>query len=338
MNDALIQDILVQDSLIQGSLPQGFTQLTHEPEFNPAVHLQLEAPSDIFSLQDFGYDRATGLADSPVDFAATSVFRILSAEGAAALHQTAKALEPFATSNPRIERNVRGGVYRSKFLRDLCLCEDITQFLSEIAGLPLMPHTIPHQLGHMNFNPAKIGANVDKWHVDTLRFDYVMFVTDPTQYEGGQFQYFKGTKQEMAALKASGAEVPPEKIISPAMPGPGYAILQQGNLVVHQAKGLTKPGERISMVNGYVAADPAISDYSRYDQLCHADPEDVVTTEFSRHSALHATRLLEKAVLADGFHTDHGAKADKLEKAANILLDAAAQIRRGKQDMEHFGD
>ena len=78
----------------------------------------------------------------------------------------------------------------------------------------------------MNFNPAKIGANVDKWHVDTLRFDYVMFVTDPTQYEGGRFQYFKGTKQEMAELKASAAEIPPEKIISPHA-GSGYAVLNK---------------------------------------------------------------------------------------------------------------
>ena len=319
-------------------MPHGFTRLKDEPEFHPAQHFQLEAPTDIFTLSDFGYDAQTGLDDSPVNFAATSVFRILSAEGAAALHQTAKALEPFATSNPRIERNVRGGVYRSKFLRDLCLSEDVTKFMSEIAGLPLMPHTIPHQLGHMNFNPAKIGANVDKWHVDTLRFDYVMFVTDPTEYEGGQFQYFKGTKQEMAELKASGIAIPAEKIISPAMPGPGYAVFQQGNLVVHQAKGLTKPGERITMVNGYVAADPAIKDYSRYDQLCHADPEDVVTTEFSRHSALHAKRLLDAHVISDGFHTDHDAKAHQLEQAAHILLDAATQIRRGKQDMEHFGD
>ena len=62
----------------------------------------------------------------------------------------------------------------------------------------------------------------------------------------------------------------------------------------------------------------------------------MVTTEFSRHSALHAKRLLESGILSDGFHTDHSAKADQLEKAA-ILLDAATQIRRGKQDMEHFG-
>ena len=319
-------------------LPAGFERLENEPVFNPARHLQLEAPAETYSLQEFGYASDTGLDEAPVDFAATSIMRILSDEGAACLYETAKRLEPFATSNPRIERNVRGGVYRSQFLRDLCMSPDITAFLSEIAGIELMPHTISHQLGHMNFNPAKIGGNVDKWHVDTLRFDYVMFVTDPTKNEGGQFQYFKGTKQEMAALKEAGQPIPADKIISPDMPGPGYAILQQGNLVVHQAKGLTAVGERITMVNGYVAADPAIPDYSRYDQLCHADPEDVVSTEFSRHAALQAKRFLDQKIMSGGFDAGHQTKADQLEQAAAILMEAAGQIRKGKQDMEHFGD
>ena len=254
------------------------------------------------------------------------------------LYHTVKRLEEFATSNPRIERNVRGGVYRSKFLRDLCLSPDITEFLSDIVDLKLMPHTIPHQLGHLNFNPKDIGKNVDKWHVDTLRFDYVMFVTDPTKNQGGQFQYFKGTKEEMAALKKAGQEVPSERVISPAMPGPGYAVLQQGNLVVHQAKGLTAPGERITMVNGYVPYDPRFPDYSRYDQLCHADPEYVVTTEYSKHVAVQANRFLEQNLVQQNFGENPAEIAQNLEQAAKMLQLAVAQIRAGKGTMEHFGD
>ena len=69
--------------------------------------------------------------------------------------------------------------YRSKFLRDLCLSDEVSLFLSDIAGISLSPHTIPHQLGHINFNPLELEKNIDKWHVDTLTFDYVLFVTDP---------------------------------------------------------------------------------------------------------------------------------------------------------------
>ena len=318
-------------------LPSGYAALENEPEFDPAIHLALEKPETLYSLSDLGYTGET-LESAPAKFAATSVFRVLSAEGAETLYHTVKRLEEFATSNPRIERNVRGGVYRSKFLRDLCLSPDITEFLSDIVGLKLMPHTIPHQLGHLNFNPKDIGKNVDKWHVDTLRFDYVMFVTDPTKNRGGQFQYFKGTKEEMAALKNAGQEVPADRVISPTMPGPGYAILQQGNLVVHQAKGLTAPGERITMVNGYVPHDPRFPDYSRYDQLCHADPEDVVTTEYSKHIAVQANRFLEQNLVQQKFGENPANIAQDLEEAAEMLQFAAAQIRAGKGTMEHFGD
>ena len=74
---------------------------------------------------------------------------------------------------------VRGGAYQSRFLRDLCLSPDVAEWISEICGAAMVPHSIPHQLGHLNYNPLKLGENVDKWHVDTLRVDYVMFVTDP---------------------------------------------------------------------------------------------------------------------------------------------------------------
>ena len=142
----------------------------------------------------------------------------------------------------------------------------------------------------------------------------------------------------MAALKKAGQEVPSERIISPAMPGPGYAVLQQGNLVVHQAKELTAPGESITMVNGYVPYDPDFPDYSRYDQLCHADPEDVVTKEYSKHVAVQTNRYLEQNLVQQGFAEDPADIVQNLEKAAEMVQLAAAQIRARKGTIEHFGD
>lgn len=319
-------------------LPAGFERLADEPEFVPARHLALERPDRLISLAELGYS-AEEIAACPTDFAATSVFRVLSAEGVACLYDVIKRMEPFARKNPRIERCLRGGVYRSKFLRDLCLSEDVAEFLSEIAGVALAPHTTPHQLGHVNFNPLEPGLNVDKWHADTLRFDYVMFVTDPKAVIGGAFQYFRGTKAEMAAMRSAGGEVPANRIIAPKMPGPGYAILQQGNMVVHRAKGLEAPGERITMVNGYIPADPATPDYLRYDQLLFADPPHVVTSEFTRHVAYRGRQLLDAELAATTFSDDRLAHAERLERAARLLADAAAEIRAADEaEMEHFGE
>ena len=318
--------------LYDAQLPSGFSWLEKEPDFVPARHLALEAPSLVETLTDFGY-AADEIAQCPSDFAVSSIFRVLSTEGAACLLDVCRQLSAYTSSNARIERNCRGGIYRSKFLRDLCLSPDVTAFMSHIAGAALMPHTIAHQLGHLNYNPHQVGKNVDKWHVDTLRYDYVMFVTDPKLHVGGEFQYFKGTKHEMAAFKKAGIDVPKERIISPAMPGPGYAVMQQGNMVVHQAKGLQEEGERITMVNGYVAADARIEDFTRYDQLKLVDPADVSTTEFARHHAALAERLVTQA----GFTTDDEVHIANLREAARRLTAVADEIEQtGDVEIDHY--
>ena len=42
-------------------------------------------------------------------------------------------------------------------------------------------------------------------------------------------------------IKKNNKEIPLNKIISPEIPGPGYAVFQQGKHVVHRATGLTSP-------------------------------------------------------------------------------------------------
>jgi len=174
--------------------PEGYFLLEGEPLFDPKIHLQLEPPGQVVSLEEFGYS-AEEIATCPSNFAVTDVFRILSHEGSVCLYKACKTLEEFAKTMPRgTARRCRGGAYRSRFLRDLCLSKDVCDFMSNIGGVQLMPHTMPHQLGHLNFAPTDStvdSGNIDKWHVDTLRYDYVMFVTDPKSHKGGQFQYFK---------------------------------------------------------------------------------------------------------------------------------------------------
>ena len=110
-------------------------------------------------------------------------------------------------------------------------------------------------------------------------------------------------------------------------------------MVVHQAKGLTAPGERITMVNGYIPRNPDFPDYTRYDQLTFADPSHVVTTEYSRHIAMQGQRLLEESIVTEGFSEDKSAYVEKLRKAAEMLNSAADQIAHSDAaTMEHFGD
>ena len=107
----------------------------------------------------------------------------------------------------------------------------------------MAPHSIPHQLGHLNYNPLKLGENVDKWHVDTLRIDYVMFVTDPNAGRRRRVPVFHGDQARSRRRCIAPGEKPcrPDRTIAPRLPGPGYAVLQQGNMVVHRA---TRPAAR----------------------------------------------------------------------------------------------
>ena len=141
---------------IQNNKPKGFPSIKSEPVFNPNTDLQLEKPRQVTNLATLGYSKKE-LKDLSTDFAFSSPTRILSDEGVGKLYEVVKLLEPFAKSSERIPRMVRGGVYQSKYLRDFSLSKDITNFFSEITKVKLQPHTIPHQLGHINYNPIKKG-------------------------------------------------------------------------------------------------------------------------------------------------------------------------------------
>ena len=321
-----------------GTHPEGFPLLDSEPAFDPARHLAIEMPQTRVTLAEFGYSEAE-IAECPTDLAVTSAFRILSDEGAASMQEVAQSLSSYTRSIERISRMVRGGVYQSKFLRDLCTAPELTEAISALCGTPVFPHTMPHQLGHLNYNPMEVGENVDKWHADTLRIDFVMFVTDPAAVDGGEFQYFHGTKHEVADLKAAGQPLPAEKVISPHVPGPGYAVLQQGNMVVHRAKGLSAPGERITMVNGYVPAEVAFPDFTRFDQLYLVDPANIAASEYARHVAWMGNEALKAQLREFDFSEDRAGFAQNLEQVAAMLSGAAKELRAaGERPMEHFGD
>ena len=148
----------------------GYEPIADDPEFVPSRHLALEPPEHVYTLQEFGYgDEVMGTTPTPV--AATSCFRVLSDEGVAALYHVCKQLESFTTSNPRISRNTRGGVYRSRFLRELSLDSSVVEHLSTIMQTRLLPLPMPHQMAHLNYQPLTPGENVDKWHYDTLQVD-----------------------------------------------------------------------------------------------------------------------------------------------------------------------
>ena len=202
--------MLADDLPFPSTRPQGYEPLGDEPVFDPKRHLALEPPSKSWTLNDFGYSKEeTGTCASQIAIAGP--IRLLSEQGAEAARAVAAALRGSRQTSDRTANYLAGGVYRSRFLRDLCNCPQVTAFLSDVAGCELLPHSMPSQQLYINYAPDDLGKAVDTWHTDSIGFDCVILATDPATFSGGQFQFFRGTRQEAASL----LETRPEELTAP---------------------------------------------------------------------------------------------------------------------------
>ena len=317
--------------------PEGYDRIANDPVFHPERHLALEEPAEILMLADLGYsDDEIATKATPV--AASTPFRLLSDEGAEIMLDIARTLKVHAKpAGDRIENVVRGGCYQSQWLRDLCMSQEICDHLQKIYGIEVAPHAMPLHLGHMNFEPRDINTSIDKWHHDTLPLDFVMAVTDPAKVDGGRFEYFLGTKHEMAEMAARGETPPRERTVAPEFAGPGYAIALHGDMVVHRAGPLFSQCERISMVNGYVATDTARDEQSRSRDLIVVDDPEVLYTEWAKYAAWRAHGRLGTLLDELDFTSDHEAVAAELEHAIVDVQRAIDEMREQKQEISHYG-
>ena len=318
------------------TLPDGYHYIDNEPNYDPNIHLALEFPKDSHNLHDLGYSQEE-IDKCPTDYGVSGVTRLLSDEGVRVLMQTAQSLRKYSSSGgERIQHLLRGCVYRSKFLRDLCLCPKVSEFLSQIYGIPVAPHSIPLHLGHFNFAPDDLTRAVDKWHIDTIGFDYVMMVSDPNQQVGGRFQYFLGTKKEIQEIKDNNQSIPEDRIISPEFPGPGYIIVMQGNMVVHRGAKLEQPFDRVTMVNGYVPLDLDSVDPSRFFDLKTVDPHQLLFPEWARHKAWLSKGKLNRIIEELPFTDDRELIINKLKSAIEDVETAIKDLSDSSDGEQNF--
>jgi len=321
--------------------PPHVKRVLDEPRFDARRHLALTWPERIWTLEEFGYD-AAARARTPSPVAVTSPFRVLSDEGARVLEAVLQDLkaDKYISTGKRLSVFLSGGVYRARFLRELVTAPELVEHFSRIAGTPLAPHTLPQFLAYVNYAPDDPKQAVDNWHVDSLGFDAVMMVNDPAKLKGGRFQYFRGSHQEAAALVGAADEqaltqgytqdLPADRVVSVDFPGPGWAVFMQGDHVFHRAGQLDEPGDRITLVPGYVARDLAFPERTKTRWMqAWADPHIMV--EVTRHAAWlgreKLARLIDEVRFAD-MH-DRLKLAEQLEAAVADVLKVAKEMRDG---------
>ena len=318
------------------SLPNGYEWFTDEVAFDPERHLALTEPEEVVTLADLGYSQ-DAIAETATAMAISTPFRLLSDEGADMMLATARRLRAYRRQGGnRIENVVRGGIFRSRWLRDLCMSTEVSSHLSRIYGSDVAPHPMGVHLGHLNYEPSEINTAVDKWHHDTLPLDYVMSVTDPTNTPGGRFEYFVGTKDEAAELRASGTTPSSDRVVAPDLPGPGWVVALHGNMVVHRGGALTEKAERITMVNGYVSLDPDVDIQSRSVDLMAIDDPEVLYYDWTRYAAWRAKAKLQAIIDEVDFGLEPTRGAELLQAAVADVVTAAQEMQGPARDAEHY--
>ena len=277
-------------------IPKDYEMLVDEPVYDPAIHLAPDESEGVVteSLADFGYsqDEIT-LCPSPI--AVGGPFRVFSKEGIRATTAVLSRLRSTAESDTgnRAPNYVAGGVYKSKFLRDLSNCTVLAERVSTIMGTPLGAHSIPHQQLYINFAPEDVTKAVDNWHIDSIDYDIVILLEDPDTFEGGKFQYFRGTDHEAAEIFGTETdelplgfadELPENQVVSAAKTQGGEAVCMQGAKVVHRAQKLAKAAERTTLVISYVPLDVKFRDQNNLQRIIEWDHSGTAA-ELARHCA-----------------------------------------------------
>ena len=319
-------------------VPPGVGVLDDEPEFIPAIHLQLEPARGVYKLDAFGYSEQE-LSKCPSNVALAGPFRILSDEGAAAMVDVSRRLEVFKGRSERIAAMVRYPAYRSRFIRDLARNLDVAAFVGEQLEAKIVPHSlIGIALAHFNYAPDKLGEPVDHWHHDIVGIDYVMAASDPRELDGGRFEFFTGTKDEAKALQEGGSPLPEDRVVPVEYPGPGWAIVQQGNMVVHRAAPLRTLAERTSFLVCYVPADIDLPEANVIRDYTTMDPDHIIYPEWARHKAWLARAKIDRLLEELPFTSDRQTLIAALEDVRAELDVAIEDIRdESKSYLHRYG-
>lgn len=312
-----------------GQRPPEYIKLENEPEFHAGTHLQLEQPSEVHSLTRLGY-RDEDVSNCPSDFGVSSAFRILSEEGLAVMRDICLKMYDnrnisVGTGVNRLGSYVRGAGYRSKFIRDFCDSPELAEHLSGLAGVRLARHSVPAVACGVNYAPEDITRAVDSWHTDSVAFDIVMMLSDPGLIEGGEFQYFAGTKMEgsdllgIAGEEGKDAELPEDRIVTIPFPAAGYGFMQQGNMIFHRACRLKRKAERMTMIPSFVVVPPHAPDATNSVNMAGWD-DPGLAAELTRHEAWRASARLSELVDHVSLHDSPKRLFDDLDAALAPLL------------------
>ena len=320
--------------------PTTYSVLDDEPEFDAERHLALEMPEDIITLETLGYDKSVR-EQSPSQFAVTGAFSVLSPAGVEAAKRVSVALkEELLTENDPEAAYIksRGSAYRSRFFRSLWHCPRLLEFFSDMTGTTLVAHPLSSVGVVVIYAPRDPGKTNQGWHLDSLGgLTNLVTLNEPDTLQGGGFQYFHGTREEVEVVMGTSAEslrksvgqrteLPAENIVTVNYPRAGHGVLVQGNLVLHRGEPLRAAGERMVFGTAFIAEDVDYPDVNHWREISTWN-SPTMKSEYARHKAWRAKQLLERVseVAVDGDRED---LRQAIELAKNELTSASEALEQ----------
>ena len=305
--------------------------------FDPTIHLQLEMPTHVkdlnFANVPFPYSPEEAVKKG--GFAYSMPFRCLSEEGvrqarAAVDNARAKYCAPgehqIGKGNARATHFARGVGYTSQWMRDFTYDRSVTNLLSDIAREKLWPHTMTMSVGHTNVGQVATGKPVDKWHIDSTDYVFIVIISDIEDMEGGLLKVLQQPDSSGTFfLEIQARGVPEELIEAVRYTGPGFGIFMQGSKILHAVTPVLKAREpRYSLVNSYMTTSvfqPDPTKYHTFTDKGFDDRMDVMPLEFARHKAWRIKGQMQFLLS----HARFGATPKEL---AQVLIRAGSELQR----------
>jgi hypothetical protein len=184
--------------------PIGMQFSPDEPAFDPLVHLQIEPPAFVKSMdfENVPYPYSIQVKENFPGMAYSNPFRLMSPEGTRVLRSIVDLHLHRAKTN---ERNtcLRGLGYLSRFVRNMTFAPEVLALLSDLANEPLWVDDAIMNTAHTNVGAIGSDKAVDEWHTDSTQFVFVLILSDTTDMVGGELQVL-----QLADASGTGEWVP----------------------------------------------------------------------------------------------------------------------------------
>ncbi|KAJ4250245.1 hypothetical protein NW762_012060 [Fusarium torreyae] len=249
------------------------------PDFDPAIHLAFQPPTQRHTFQDLGLPTP----HNTPDLCYTEPFPLFSEEGVRILRREMLSkgmLDKYLRSWDRAPAYMAGHEKTAKFTLQAWQHPATQAALDKAAGFGLRLLRREADLGLVNIQLGPEGiagvynltetpspplpqgsmqksnyddVPVDSWHRDQVPVVCVVMLSDTRGMEGGE-----------TAIRCGDGSI--AKVKSPTM---GGAVIMQGGCTEHAALRAVNVPERISMVSSYAFADPNLDD--QYTSLRSVD-------------------------------------------------------------------